>query len=538
MSRRRWATVGAAALVVAACTSTGDTSDEGREPADRTDSERAADAEPSQAEAVDLQVVDLPDTVTAARFPVYRTDGERILFSGTPDGSARIEVMSVAEDGSDLRCLSCSAVRNDDSALLKPLPFPDGQRIAVRVGEQSPLQPADHAILECTPSVADCRSATLVPLLPPAAGDDAVVQDQRELRIAPDGRTVALSQVRRRPDGDNALVAVVGHLQRTDDGSAYEIAGPRVVSSLGELKNFTPDGQAVLVAAFTTLPDQAANPDIVQIDLATGDQEPVTVTGDYDEDISLSPDQYWYVVASGRDSGLFETVSQVQRPNFLGPGLEPLTAYLFAHHRRELLEPWLVRAGAEQDGEHGQQLNPGSAGDGYDARTLVTWHPSGDRILFWEARGDPSGPPTGDTRIVVARLTDRPAIMPAPGSPSPDPRWAPPLAGYTPPPFPAQPSRDGEASGTATVAERPGPEPGQTTLEIRYDHFSDDGEWIIDGTESATYDDGLFGATVYTADLTLSGDHHGFLRADATISAAALDGTIDSEVDGRTLHLP
>jgi hypothetical protein len=410
----------------------------------------------------------------------------------------------------------------------------------VRVGEQSPVQPADHAVLECTPSVADCRSASLVPLVPPAVRDGAVVQDQRELRISPDGRTVALSQVRRRPDGDNALVAVVGRLRRTDDARAYEITEPRVVSSLGELKNFTPDGRAVLVAAFTTMPDRAANPDIVRIDLATGDQETVTVADDYDEDISLSPDQDWYVVASGRGSGLFETVSQVRRPNLLGPGLEPLTAYLFTHHRRELLEPWLVRAGAEQNGEQGQRLNPDSARDGYDARTLVTWHPSGDRILFWEARGDPSGPPTGDTRIVVARLSDRRAVTraPAPGSPSPEPRWAPPLAGYVPPPFPDQPSRAGEASGTATVTEGPGPAPGQRTIEVRYDRFSDDGEWIIDGTESATYDDGLLGATTYTADLTLSGDHHGFLRADATISAATLDGTVDSEVDGRTLHLP
>jgi hypothetical protein len=294
----------------------------------------------------------------------------------------------------------------------------------------------------------------------------------------------------------------------------------------------------VLVAAFTTLPDRAANPDIVRIDLATGDQEPVTVTGDYDEDISFSPNQDWYVVASGRGSGLFETVSQLRRPNFLGPGLEPLTAYLFTHHRREVLEPWLVPVGGEQNGEQGQRLNPGSAGDGYDARTLVTWHPSGDRILFWEARGDPSGPPTGDTRIVVARLTDRSGVTPAAGSPSPDPRWAPPLAGYVPPPFPAQRSRDGEASGTATVTERPGPVPGQRTLEVHYDRFSDDGEWIVDGTESATYDDGLLGATTYTADLTLSGDHHGFLRANATISAAVLDGTIDSAVDGHALHLP
>lgn len=512
--------------------------------ADDGDPAPAADVRSPAPEGVDLRVVDLPDTVAAARFPIYSADGDRILFSGVPAGSTQVEIMSAAEDGSGLRCLSCSAARAADAEggapLLKAIPFPDGRRVAVRVGEQSPVKAADHAVLECTPSVADCRSARLVPLIPPAAGDPAVVQDQRELRIAPDGDTVAISQVRRRPDGDNALVAVVGQLARTRDGSAYEIDAPRVVSTLGELKNFTPDGQAVLVAGFTTLPDRAANPDILRIDLATGDQHQVTVAGDYDEDISLSPDQDWYVVASGRGSGLFETVSQLRRPNFIGPGLEPLTAYLFTHHRSELLEPWLVRAGAEQAGQQGQLLNPGALEEGYDARTLMTWHASGDRILFWEGRDDPSRTPTpaADTRIVVAHLTDRSPTAPIQAAPSPVPRWAPQLDRFVPPPFPALRSRDGKASGTATVTTSSGPSPGQRTIEVRYEAFSDDGDWIVDGTESATYDDGLLGATTYTADLSLRGDHDGHLRADAVISAATLAGTIDSTVDGHHLHLP
>jgi hypothetical protein len=527
-----WARVAAVAavVVVGACSSGGGGSGGGEED--------AGDVEASRPEAVRREIVELPDSVRAARFPIYAADGERILFSGIPAGGARVEVLSVAEDGTDLRCLSCTVARDGDAALLKALPFPDGERLAVRVGEQSPVQPADHGVLECAPSVADCRTATLVPVAPPAAGNGAVVQDQRELRIAPDGETVGLSQVRRRPGGDNAIVAVVGRLHRRADGSAYEIDDPRVVSTLGELKNFTPDGQAVLVAAFTTLPDRAANADVVRVDLATGEQEDVTVAGDYDEDISLSPDQGWYLVASGRGSGLFETVSQVRRPNFLGPGLEPLTAHLFAHHRRELLEPWLVRVGAEQDGHPGQQLNPGSADEGYDARVLMTWHPDGDRVLFWEGRSDPFGPPTGTTRLVVAHLTDREPTAPATASPSSTARWAPRLDGFTPEAFPTPPSRDGRTSGSATVVRRPGPAPGQHTIEVRYERFSDDGEWIVDGTESATYDDGLLGTTTYVADLTVTGDHQGHLRADATISAATLDGTIESEVDGRTLRLP
>jgi hypothetical protein len=158
-----------------------------------------------------------------------------VVLSGTPAGGTRVEILSVAEDGTDLRCLSCTADRTSDEPLLKALPLADGERIAVRVGEQSPIRPADHAILECAPSVADCRSARLVPVLSPAADDPRVRQDQRELRVSPDGETVALTQIRRRPDGGNAFVAIVGRLRRRADGSSYDVADPRVVSTLGEL---------------------------------------------------------------------------------------------------------------------------------------------------------------------------------------------------------------------------------------------------------------------------------------------------------------
>ena len=151
------------------------------------------------------------------------------------------------------------------------------------------------------------------------------------------------------------VMAERGPLQRGED--RYVVDDPRVVTSLGELKNFTPDGTAALVSAFTTLPDRAADPDVIRIDLATGEITDVTDNGDYDEDLAFAPDGESYAVFSARTSGLFETVAQVRRPNAIGPGLECLFGYLFANHRKELLEPWLVRTGAEQEGELGQLFN-------------------------------------------------------------------------------------------------------------------------------------------------------------------------------------
>ena len=60
---------------------------------------------------------------------VLRTAGESIPSEARP--------YPAAEDGSDLRCLSCEAAAESDAALLKPVPFPDGARVAVRVGERS-----------------------------------------------------------------------------------------------------------------------------------------------------------------------------------------------------------------------------------------------------------------------------------------------------------------------------------------------------------------------------------------------------------------
>jgi hypothetical protein len=545
---RRTLTALAVLVLLTACTGDGD--DRSARPTSTTTSPTTSTTTSSARatgdrgpESVELAVVPVPDGVEGARFPTWTADGDGIVLNGRVAGHAADQVLVMGEDGTGLRCLTCGATvgpgLDPDAPLLKPLPFPDGERVLVRVGEQSPIAPSDHGVLECSPSVVDCATARLVAIVPPAADDPGVVQDERELRIAPDGETIGLTQVRRRVDGDGAIVAVVGRLRREggDVDGRYVVDDARVVSDLGELKGFTPDGRAALVAAFTTLEDRAANPDVIRVDLADGDVADVTRADGYDEDIALSPDQGSYVVASGRGSGLYETVSQLHRPNLLGPGLEPLTAYLFTTHRGDLLEPWLVPVGAEADGGLGQPLDPDAAQEGWDGRTLIRWHPSGDRIIWWEGRGNAFAAPGAEaTRIVVAHLTDRDPQEPRAATSSPVASWAPALAGYVPPGWETATSRDGEVAGRVTVTEAIAG--GTTTIEVAYEGFADTEGWVVDGVESATFDDGLLGTTRYTADLTLSGRHEGWLRADAAISAGGLDGSIESIVDGEHLRLP
>jgi hypothetical protein len=486
-------------------------------------------AVPPGEERIETHAVPVPATVTGPRFPWWSADGTRLLFSGTPQGSARVEVLSIATDGSDLTCLTCGVAPEVAQPLLKPIAFADGRRIAVRVGNQNPLTAADHAILECAPSVASCDRAELVPLVPPAATDPAVTQDQRELRLAPDGEHVGISQVRTSTTGENTLVAIVGKLRRT--ATTYELDEARVVSPHGELKSFTPDGGSVLVAVFSPGPYETANPDVVSIDLATGRQDRVTAAPDYDEPVEVSPDGNWYVVGSGRGSGLFETVSQVRRPSLLGPALDPLTAYLFAHHRPDLLEGWLVRTGTEGLGAIGQRI-PAPEG-GYDGRPIYNWRPDGTAITYWEGKGSGFEPNPVDTRLVVAELVDRSPVRPLTATASPTPEWAPHLAGFVPPAQPRPQSRPGAVTGSATVEVTEVAD--GVIVEVTYHGFADSAGWVIDGTERAERHGG---STTYTADLTLSGAHTGFLRADAVISLAAIDGEVTSSVDGRELTLP
>ncbi|MCB1014949.1 MAG: hypothetical protein KDB10_07500 [Acidimicrobiales bacterium] len=536
--RHRTAAVAVAVALAGLVAACGGSEGDGETATSDASEATATSATVASDEAIRLEVVPTPDGVRGARYAAWTADGGAIVYSGIPEGRDTVELLRVDEDGGDPACLTCDVEHSVDEPLLKALAFPDGERILVRVGEQSPIVNGTHAVVECAPSVADCADATLVPIEAPSTDDAAVQQPQREFRLSPDGSTVGFSQVRTAADGSTAFVASVGTLRR--DGDRYVVDDARVVSQLGELKNFTPDGAAVLVSAFTTLPDRAADPDIVRIDLATGEQSDVTDNGDYDEDIAFAPDQGSYAVFSGRGAGLFETVSQVRRPNDIGPGLDALFSSLFVNHRKELLEPWLVPAGAEQQGELGRLLNPGSLDEGWDARTLVGWHPDGTRLLFWEDRGDPFDAPTADaTRMVVVHLADR-SPAPAPSvDPSPAPSWAPALAGYVPDELAVAESRDGEVSGRVIVEFTPSPGGGGAgTIEVTYEGYSDDGEWVVDGTESATFEGGLAGSSRYTADLTLSGDHDGFLRADATIAPTGIDGTIESEVDGRALRLP
>ncbi len=77
------------------------------------------------------------------------------------------------------------------------------------------------------------------------------------------------------------------------------------------------------------------------------------------------------------------------------------------------------------------------------------------------------------------------------------------------------------------------------TISVTYVDFSDDGEWVVNGTETISNTGGPTGSMTYSADLVLSGSHTGFMRAiDVQGSASGgFTGRIESEVDGHAVDL-
>lgn len=498
----------------------------------------AAVVAPPAREEIRAAPVPTPPTLTRVRFPDFTADGGRLIAAATSTAFAGTQLVTFGEDGTALRCLTCAAWHGAE--LLKPYPFRDGRRVLVRIGRQTPATPAHHGVLECTPTVLSCDSATVTPISSPVTGDANVEQDQRELRIAPDGEHVAFTQVRRTAHGRSDGVGAVGRLVRRAD--RYEIQDARVVAAGGELKGFTPSGGAILFARFSRAFD-AANPDDVIVDLRTGRQTRATTALDWDEDIDLAPRPWagreWMVVGSARGSKLLEAVSQVRRPAYIDAGIRALPFVVFAANGAAIAEPWLADSQDARGGYQGQPLAPGAVAAGWDSKPTFRWRPDGTAVVFGQQRVGAADA----TRVVVARLAGRRPQPPPRVRATPPPTWARALAGFVPadPDGPrATTTRAGRVGGRVTVRRTRSSRTGyDEAIEVRYRHFADERGFVLDGVERADYTrPGVYGgASLYSADLRVSGRHTGYLRARGVRIGPALTGTIRSRVDGRRLAL-
>jgi len=346
--------------------------------------------------------------------------------------------------------------------------------------------------------------------------------------------------------------------------------------SLGELRGFTSDGTEAIYIGY---PEESSNIDVFAVDLASGAVRRVTAHPEYVDPMDSSPDDEWVVAEDTRGS---------DRQMFMAAmrGIPPLTDLLSTsvvssvrnNGQRRFFQPWLIDRYGDRGSYNGQQLNagdpsPGGIGDpNWNARADPTWSPDGTAVVYSQAMvvppacggANPLPCPTSTepggrtTRLMVAHLTSRePLPLPegpvaeipdevswgtpyVPGSPSPV-RPYPPAGTYT-----MRGTLSGEAEVTIT---RDATGTTITEVAVSYTNYSDDGIYVLNGTERVVRRNlSLFLTGVeWYSDLVQIGCSTGTKTTSADGFKLTLDlnnpvfnptGTLTTTVDGVTYNQP
>jgi hypothetical protein len=519
--------------------------------------------------------------------PDWTPDGDHILFQNQVNGRTWV----INSNGTRLHCITCSF--SDDpgpsmqGGLFFVYAFPDEQRLLLGSGvdvtygsggsaaeyglsylgqllgvpqQVTPPPSQDVAdVIECHPTIFDCRSHQVLPIdMSADANPTEPVGQRRTWHLSPDGKHLLWMEVR--PDG---TVMVLAKLVREAD--RYAAVDPRDINPPGptgpsdpnpddwsyvgqtfEGKSFADGGREVEYLGGPSMD----NFDVETVNLATGARHRLTSAPDWDEDGAVSPNGRYLVTASWRT---------MRRIDVLGGMLPEVHAYIDFPFMSAIvanyvsshtgfqcdLTPWLLDGSGDQGGSAlGQPLAPYAGGNSYVANNLEgapMWSPDGTKVLLQERiYGPPQGsgslePVLGSvpSRLLIAKL-GVPPNKPLPVASSDVGSWAPSTGsagtGFD---HPTTVTIDGHATGTATITYT-----GNilsSADSVNYNHFSDDGKSFADGTESINNPQLLTSPVAISANITISGAHHGFFRANMTVGESAgqsPSGTVESELDG------
>jgi hypothetical protein len=471
-------------------------------------------------------ILNLPNGIGSPANPRYSADGQSIYFAGQPTAGGRSEIYQVNTDGTNVHCVTCGVTTSETGNLAKPVPVDDGSgRVLVLVNVAG--QPPRYSMLED-----GVNGPQLVSITTPAGGGFAI-DPQREMRVSPDGTKVLFTRIVIGPNNLLQALPIVGTLNRTANG--YEVTDARVVYLTGEGKQWTPDGKGVVILGGQF---DAGNVDDIEVDLATGEVNRVTANLDYDEDMDFSPNEQWIAIGSTRGLNALTPMTRIIRQNFLPVYVGAPVYDDYALPVNVSNQEWVVALEDELKRENGIPLF--DTGDGYAARSMPSWNATGDAVTFWESSiADPT-----QSRLVIADLKYTTSVGPVAAdrsTPSSD-SWAPSLSTYvaTTTPLPATGTYAGVNGGTAVVSEALDPADATRTVRtVTYTNYVNENGEILNGTESADYNASQT-AVHYLADVTVTGTHTGYIKADATINAfqQSLTGYITSSVDGDVQSLP
>jgi hypothetical protein len=425
----------------------------------------------------------------------------------------------------------------------------------------------------------------------------------RELRLNPDGEHLMWSHMNR-TSGDIDQHGLVGRLTfnaapRTGEPrvARYELEDVFVLTNandpafapfradpqnpgrlilnpmkgaIGEARGWTRDGKNAVGMGNP----ESGNIDMYITDLGSGDSHRLTSAPGYADPILMSPDDQWFVVLDNR---------WVDRHMYYGAmrGIPPLidqmtrmimlsAQYGYRNGQRRFFQPFLIDRFGDRGDYAGQQLNagdgaPGSPSDpNWNGRADPAWAPDGTNVVYWQALVTApvcgvlpcpvsTSPGGRHSRLMIASLPSR-KPLPLGRKISPGRikvSWGTPYKAGDEMPmrYPFLPAGkftlEGRAGGSAQVEVRKEGNGRITFVSADYRKYSDDGEHIIDGTESAglVVRDGQ-PRIVWHSDLRSSGRQIGTKKSSEpegfvmSPMGQPLNGELVTTIDGKAYRPP
>jgi hypothetical protein len=499
---------------------------------------------PPKPEPFTVATIPLPDSVIEAVLVNYLPDGKHIIVEINLVGKKKSDLAVMKEDGSDFNCLTCDLKEEIGDEM--PVPLPDGKRVYTPRG-----------VLECSPSIVNCKEARIIPLVYPTIPQATIVR-RIATNMSPNGVHVATGLVTTR-----GYIVLVSELTRVSDaqGDRYELQKGKVVASspneadftefrpkidgAGEVKSFADGGKSLINLALF----ESNNYDLAKIDLMNGNITRLTKHFSYDEGTYPSPDGNWVIFQTHRHTTRMDVFGLIPRPLIAGMPQAAGVSYQrnaeFEGHPKAtrfygltMVDKYGDRARLPEEGYTGINLMTDKDNVTlYNHLGNFAWHPSCTHGIFWEQK-DPATVKEGELtgRLRMARFTSRkPTKQLEPVIPNME--WATDLKDFKWPTtsYPEQGILKGKVSGYANISTMK-PAPGSSDEPrrlIQYVDFSDDGVYILNGTESSTLRAGGYDKPVsWDADIKVSGKQTGFLIAkDVKFRITSMSsGTIQAEL--------
>lgn len=336
--------------------------------------------------------------------------------------------------------------------------------------------------------------------------------------------------------------------------------------AIGEMRGWTRNGRSVIGMGFA----ESGNADLFITDLNKGGSRRLTRDPSYTDPMMMSPDDKWFVAMDTRTTGRHLYYSAMQGiPPLIDMMTLGIAVCCYNNGNRRFFQPILIDAHGDRGSYREQQLNagpgtPGSPSDpDWNGRADPAWSPDGTRVVYWQAlvtapacggTGQVPCPASTEpggrrTRLMMANLTSRKPQATSKVVTGPiKVGWAIPLRPGDPLPrrAPGLPAgkfvMDGKSGGRADVEiERNGS--GISAIRVRYTDYTDDGQHIINGTESASRNGtGLAARVVWHSDLRASGLQNGTKKTGSAGLIMSFFGPLEGElvttIDGKEYRRP